>query len=52
MNNRHLFGALDRLCEAGRTMNGDKCELRLRKLPFFSHELSSDGVSQDLLRGE
>ena len=27
-------------------MNGDKCELRLRKLTFFGHELSSDGVSQ------
>ena len=26
-------------------MNGDKCELRLRKLMFFGHELSSDGVS-------
>ena len=40
-----MFAALDRLCEAKITVNGDKCELRLRKLTFFGHELSSDGVS-------
>ena len=36
---------LDRLSEVGLTVNGDKCEFRLIKLKFFSHELSSDGVS-------
>ena len=44
-HDRRLFAVLDRLSEAGLTVNGDKCEFRLTKLKFFGHELSSDGVS-------
>ena len=44
-HDRRLFAVLDRLSEAGLSVNGDKCECRLTKLKFFGHELSSGGVS-------
>ena len=39
-----LFAVLDRLGQVGLAKNDNKCELRLSKLPFSKHELTSDGI--------
>lgn len=35
---------LDRLREAGLTLNKDKCEFRLPRLTFFGHEVTQTGI--------
>ena len=43
-HDRRLFAVLDRLGQVGLAKNDNKCELRLSKLPFSKHELTSDGI--------
>ena len=41
----NLHVVLTRLKEKVLTLNGDKCQFRLPKLTFFSHELSRQGFA-------
>ena len=44
-HDRRLFVVLDRLRQAGLTLNGNRCEFRLSKLTFSGHDLTSDGIN-------
>ena len=43
-HDKRLFAVLDRLREAGLTLNEGKCEFRLPRLTFFGHEVTKKGV--------
>ena len=42
---KFLFAVLDRWSEMRLTIDGDRCEFRMSKLTFFSHELTSNGLN-------
>ncbi len=48
-HDQRLFRALKKIQDAGMTLNKSKCEFRLRKITFFGHEVTDEGVkpSQD-----
>ena len=41
----HMNGVLSCLKENGLTLNENKCRFRMKRLTFFGHDLSADGVS-------
>lgn len=43
-HDKRLLAVLDRLREAGLTLNKDKCEFRLPRLTFFGHEVTQTGI--------
>ena len=43
-HDERLFVVLNRLREVGLTLNGDKCEFRLRRLTFFGHQVTQNGL--------
>ena len=45
-HDERLYAVLNRIRECGLTLNGKKCQFRLRKLTFFWHDLSRSGVEK------